>query len=330
MSMTETAVSPPRALVELARDMARRDDYTNFGFIAADWVTIVGIAALAHVGQNLALDALAALVIGSRMRALANLMHEASHYKLFRSRRLNAIAGRVLCAWPIAESLGVYTREHHLHHRTLWRSEVDPDRRLYRLTDTETASRPRMTFSHFAVHHVLLVVLLWHPGRRLLQDRRSLGRGLAMGAGSIGLFVTSPAIGTVVFLYWALPWFTTYQVIGYWAELAEHGGLLERGWDWGSRNWSGHALTRWLIGSHSADLYHLAHHWFPAVPHWRLAQLDRACRKLWPAYAGEIRCDGFFVARSVQGTSVLRDIWSGGEPLARVRPVALDSTTILS
>ncbi len=312
--MSRSTVRPPSPLVGAARRLARSDNHTNFLFIGVDWSIMVVAAALSQLAGGPLLYLLAVVAIGSRLRALANLMHEASHYKLFRNRTLNTVMGRVACAWPVVESLGVYTREHNLHHRTLWISDADPDRRLYRMTDTETASRPRMGFAQFLVLHVLLVLVPWQPTRRLLHDRRQLVRGLTLLAVSALLLVVVPSVGAMFALYWLVPWFTTYQMFGYWAELAEHGGLWERGWDWGSRNWSGHAVTRFLIAPHSTDLFHLAHHWFPAVPHWRLARLDRACQDLWPAYARELRCDGFFLSRSGDHTSVMRDMWSGGEP----------------
>lgn len=319
--MRNSVARPPALLVERARHLARRDNHTNFFFIAADWLLVAAAAAVGLLSGNPIIYVLSVVAIGTRMRALANLMHEASHHKLFLNRRLNSVAGHLLCALPVAESLRVYTQEHRVHHRTLWISDDDPDRRLYRLTDTETPARTRMSFGRFAVQHVLLVLVPWQPARRLLSDRRMRVRALILAGASVVLLLAAPAFGRVVVLGWVVPWFTTYQMIGYWAELAEHGGLWRKGWDWGSRNWSGHTVSRWLLAAHSTDLYHLAHHWFPAVPHWRLAQLDQACRELWPDYAQELRCGGFFLSRGDR-VSVLRDIWSGGDPVAVV-PTAL-------
>src|SRR3954447_17755224 len=161
--MRSSEVRPPRDLVQVARGLARTDDHTSFVFLGVDWAVTVTVVLLARVSGHSAAVGLAVLVVGTRMRALANLMHEASHYKLFRHRWLNIAAGRLLCAWPIAESFELYTREHHRHHRTLWISDDDPDRRLYRMTGTEAEARSRMSYLRFLVHHVLLVVVPWQP-----------------------------------------------------------------------------------------------------------------------------------------------------------------------
>jgi fatty acid desaturase len=254
------------------------------------------------------------IVIGTRMRALANLLHESAHRKLFAGRRRNAIVGAACCAWPLGIPYRAYVRLHRLHHKNLWQRDGDPDVGLYRLTDTEVAGRGRLSFRRFLVRHVVLVVVPVVPLRRFLFDGAGRGRLVGLGAmaatAAVGAGI-DPTAGQVILLYWLVPWLTTFQVFSYWAELGEHGGLRLAGWDWGSRNWSGSMITRWAIGSHSDDLYHLLHHWFPSVPHYRLRALDRHCQGWWEAYRSYGACGGFFVG-SKAGPSVLRDIWDGG------------------
>lgn len=308
---------PPADVKAAVRAASGRDNWRNALYLAADWL-VAGVAALVHLrwgGVLLYLVTLA--VLGTRMRALANLLHESSHYKLFANRRANRVVGRVLCAWPILVNYDRYIEQHRLHHRNLWRDNDDPDVGLYRLSDTEYASAGRMSYRHFLVRHVLLVVLPVQPLRRLAQDGSPwrLAARLASVLALVALcWYLSPALGAGLLLYWLLPWLTSYQMVSYWAELGEHGGLRARGWEWGTRNWSGNLLSRWAIGSHSDDLYHLLHHWFPSVPHYRLRDVDAICMRAWPRYCAEARCSGFFLG-SADGVSVLRDIWTGGTPV---------------
>lgn len=309
---------PPIDVRAAVRTASRRDNWRNAFFLAADWVVIGAVAAL-HLRYGGVLLYLVPLVlIGTRMRALANLLHESAHQKLFASRRINALAGRVLCAWPVFVGYDRYVRTHRLHHRYLWRSDDDPDVGLYRLTGTETASAPRLTYRAFLVRHVLGALVPVVPLRRLYATagRRNAATAVAAWAAVLGLaWSYAPPLAMGLALYWLVPWLTTYQTFSYWAELGEHGGLRGAGWAWGSRNWRGNLISRWAIGSHSDDLYHLLHHWFPSVPHHRLRRLDAVCRDAWPRYASEARCTGFFVAGAA-GTSVLRDIWAGGAAAA--------------
>jgi len=314
--LTKRPVAPPE-VSSLIRRLSQRDNWQNWLFLLGDW-TIIGAAIAVHLlapGPIVYLLVLA--VVGSRMRALANLLHEAAHFKLFRNRRLNDLAGRVLCASPIFVGYRKYVVDHKMHHRNLWKNSRDPDLALYELTKTVDASSGRTSFARFMVDHVVLVIVPAMPWRCLLRealrDRARLATVCLLVVTGAVLLSTGPtAVTDVVVFCWIVPWFTSYQTISYWAELGEHGGLKNYGWTWGSRNWRGNVLTRWLIGSHSDDLYHLLHHWFPSVPHYRLRSLDRKCRSQWFEYSYHSRCDGFFVGNRSR-TSVLRDIWRGGE-----------------
>jgi fatty acid desaturase len=320
-SLLKERPTPPPQVKSLIRPLSRRDDWLNWMFLAGDW-SVIAVAVTVHLlVPGPVVYFLAVIVIGSRMRALGNLLHEAAHLKLFRNRGLNDVVGRLLCASPIFAGYGRYVAAHKLHHRNLWRNAQDPDLPLYTMTRTETSSRDRESFAAFVGKHVLLVIIPVMPMRRLcrdtLRDRISLVSISTVAATGIVLpFFAPPLISQVVVFCWIIPWFTAFQYITYWAELGEHGGLRKHGWSWGSRNWRGNLVTRWLIGSHSDDLYHLLHHWFPTVPHHRLRYLDSTCRSEWAAYRVRSRCAGFFLG-SETGVSVLRDIWSGGEPVGR-------------
>lgn len=319
---------PPAAVTRALREVSGADNWRNTLFLAADWAVIAAAAAAHLILGGPILYTLAVIAIGTRMRALANLTHEGAHRKLFANRTANAVAARVCCAWPIFVDFARYEAAHRRHHQSLWRGEEDPDLALYRLTDTVRRSSDRMGFGRFLVRHVLLVVLLVMPARRAfeaLTARRFACAGVLAGAVA-GCWWTAPPVATGFVLYWLVPWVTTYQMCAYWAELGEHGGLSEAGHHWGSRNWRGSALTRWAIGSHSDDLYHLLHHWFPTVPHHRLRAFDEVCRATWPRYAQEDRCAGFFVGGRA-GTSVLRDVWSGGAVPDGQSPTVLPTTT---
>ena len=246
------------------------------------------------------------------MRAGANLLHEASHRKLFRNRPLNDAAGIVLLAWPLMCSFGRYARLHVLHHVYLWDKDSDPDTQLYFSTRTDGASDQRCGYAQFLLVNVGLVIVPIRPLLQFLvnlkdQPSRAL-KVFFVGALMIVASIRGWAVGSMLVRYWLVPFFTTYLAIGYWAELGEHGGLRSFGRRWGSRNWEGNPVTRWLIGSHSDDVYHLLHHWFPSVPHYNLRKLDRACSRVWPAYALQFRCGGFFLGNR-DTASVMHDIW---------------------
>jgi fatty acid desaturase len=310
---------PPPIVLSAVRKAGGRSNRQGTMYLAGDWALIAASISVHLLVGGVVVYLIAVVVIGVRMRALGNLLHEAAHGKLFTSARMNAVAGTVLCGWPLLMNFGRYAALHRMHHRYLWRDDRDPDLALYRLTGTETGSAGEVSFAAFLVRHVLLVIVPVMPWRRLISGWRRtrpvvwITSPLLLAAGLLAV----PTFTVDLLLCWLVPWLTTYQMCSFWAELGEHGGLRPAGHHWGSRNWRGNAVTRWVIGSHSDDLYHLLHHWFPAVPHYRLRSLDRICRQHWPEYAAHARCGGFFRGGR-DGVSVLRDIWVGGGPPARV------------
>jgi fatty acid desaturase len=316
MDTVRTAsTGPPVTVKKAVRTFSVQAKNRNWRYLVVDWAVIA-----ASIGVHIAVGGVlvyvvVCILIGSRLRALANLLHESAHYKLFPDRRANRIAGMMLCAWPTVTSYRRYVTLHRMHHSYLWNSEQDPDAALYRITRTQVGSVHRMPYRRFAAQHLLLAVIPVLPLWRLWCERRRDVQGLVVrlsaACGMAALVLFEPGMATFPLLYWFIPWLTSYQILRYWAELGEHGGLRSFGHDWGSRNWRGNAVTRWLIGSHSDDLYHLLHHWFPSVPHYRLRELDSICRLFWPEYDSHVRCTGFFVG-SARGVSVLRDMWLGG------------------
>ena len=86
------------------------------------------------------------LIIGSRQRALASLLHEAAHTTLFKSRILNITIGRVLCGWTILQSYGTYRITHVLnHHPKIGNDSIDPDL-VYMLEQGVYKSQSRSDF----------------------------------------------------------------------------------------------------------------------------------------------------------------------------------------
>ena len=68
------------------------------------------------------------VLIASRQQALFVLVHDAAHYRMFKARWLNDLAGRLL-AMPVGISMCTYRVVHRLHHNHLFERR-DPDMAL--------------------------------------------------------------------------------------------------------------------------------------------------------------------------------------------------------
>jgi fatty acid desaturase len=307
------AAIPKDVRRELVR-LRRPDNWRNLIFLGYDWTLIAGAAVAAESAKQgpfrWIVYFFAIVVIGSRQRGLMNLVHEASHRKLFRNRRLNDWGGRLLAAFPLLASLEAYVCSHCRHHGFLGDGEKDPKTKRYAQLGLIVAPRK---LRQFVRKHLLKPLLLGHVPFNVLgavdwkgEPRFERVARVVFWVVAIPLIVVA-GLGMDVLLYWVVPFLTTFQVIRYYTEMAEHAGLDTKDpWN-ATRNWTGSFLTRWLLAPHYDDSYHLVHHLFVWIPHYRLAVAHRILMQV-PEYAAGHHCDGFFFPRRPDAPPVVRDI----------------------
>lgn len=290
--------------------LKRLDNWRNVLYVGEDWLVVIGAVGAAEAARNSSLGPFALLfaivLIGSRMRALMNLVHQASHGQLFENEVLNRWVGRTLVAWPLLVSVVAYREEHQQHHVKLWDQLADPKvHRLVRLG--LVAPEPRRLA--FVIKHIVGPMTLLHAPRNVAgalgTSSERVGRSVFVvlcGAATVLLGVERELI-----LYWVVPYITSFQVMRYWAEMAEHSGLAsDRPWS-ATRNWTAALPIRWLLAPHS-DHWHLVHHLYSLVPHYRLAEAHRVLMRV-PQYADEgHHCDGLIFAHRPDAPSVISDV----------------------
>ncbi|MFL5245713.1 MAG: fatty acid desaturase family protein [Gemmataceae bacterium] len=76
---------------------------------------------------NIPVGLLAIVLIGAGQHRLTTLGHEASHYMLFRNRRLNELASDFLSMFPVWSTTHLYRMQHLAHHQFPNDPERDPD-----------------------------------------------------------------------------------------------------------------------------------------------------------------------------------------------------------
>lgn len=237
---------------------------------AAHPLSAVAIAWLSHrllrasTPLGLAALPLAWLFIGSRFRALGNMMHECAHGTFASGRRANRLFGHLLGFFDFT-SFPDYVREHLSHHRRLGDPDADLD---YRARRALFESLGPFGWSYLA--YALTLRHLPHFIRPVLFSRRdpalvALARvGFNVSLVGLAHFV----IGWPAFLlYYVVPYLTTYQVFRFLSDAVDHAGLMTQADELGrSRNhvhrW---AWVNWLVFPRQ-DQYHLVHHLFPRVP----------------------------------------------------------------
>ncbi|MCF5747679.1 hypothetical protein ALQ93_200034 [Pseudomonas syringae pv. pisi] len=245
------------------------------------------------------------LLIGSRQRAIASLLHEAAHLTLMSNRQLSRVIGEYLLAYPIFQNYEAYRRSHvKMHHHHLGNQLTDPDHRYY-IDSGLYAVSDRFDFF---LHHVLKSITLTNTSRYFIYlVKNRAGDIIAKPMQGIKLLLVHLTIFAIFWisvgplgylLFWLVPYFTAFQVIGWFSEISEHFGMFGVYDDEVkmTRNRFPMLIERIFIGMHG-DNYHLTHHLFPGVPYWNLSKAHQILMDD-PSYSeANNGCGGIFTAR---------------------------------
>lgn len=264
---------------------------------------VIALAIVATQGLGWIFYPVALVLIGSRQRALTTIVHEAAHGTLCRSKTLSFVLATVCSGYLIFQTQRAYQASHVAgHHGRFGDPEHDPDYRYMRSKGVyDIRDRKRLTWQLF-IKPCLLCNVPSYLGY-LVRDRSFSVRGGATNLENVALcaywlLVMSVALafgqGLNLLLFWFVPLLTTFQIIGWFIELAEHAPLMENEISLHTtRNRNSHWLELFLTGMH-AESYHLAHHLRPRVPFWRLKKLHQILLRD-PQYRDwDSRCGGIF------------------------------------
>lgn len=253
------------------------------------------------------------VLIGVAQHGLFILAHEAAHYRLLSSRTLNDLLGRLI-GMSGGVSMCTYRVTHRLHHNNLYGPE-DPDTAIHggyprgraylwkKLAQDLIGWNAWKTFAYFFGSPAIND----DTRRRMspLDDTSPQLRAAARGDrwGVVAFHLLAPVCawllgglqGLLVYLaLWTLPLLTTLQPILRLRAICEHGAVTDlsspltaarTNRTWGSpSNWIG----RFFLFPHHVN-YHLEHHLYPAVPHYRLPRLHQLLARKQALADAEVR-----------------------------------------
>lgn len=234
----------------------------------------------------------AVAIIAIQQHALFVLAHEAAHYRLFSNRRLNDAAGRAIGS-SAGISMCAYRVIHRLHHNHLYGPQ-DPDIALHggyprgkayllkKLATDLCGLTAWKTFRYF--FGVPAANVATNAAQRPLDDTSPALRRAALNDrwGVLACQIAAPLAllalggGEALLKYlvlWVVPAVTGLQAILRLRAIAEHGAPDNTDTPLtAARTNFGNAITRFLLFPHHVN-YHVEHHLFPAVPHYRLPAL---------------------------------------------------------
>jgi fatty acid desaturase len=251
--------------------------------------------------------ALSFFVIGSKQHALMVIMHDASHYRLLRNRRLNDLVSNLFCAFPTGMITSSY-RPGHLSHHVAPNSPYDPY--WVHLTQGGEYNFPmprRELWKLLCKDMTGLNLRTWWPGLRLwtgwayvFRDKEKFLDPSERAQFTVfwaTVLLVNAVFGTwLYFIFlWLLPMFTLMLALNRLRIIAEH-DLNKRGKDLEhTRHVDGNWLERFALAPLNVN-FHIAHHLFPSVPLYNLPKLhavlmrDSGFREegeIWKRYLGK-------------------------------------------
>ena len=256
---------------------------------------------------------LSIVVVGVQQHGLFILAHEAAHYRLFRQRGLNDAVGRTI-GMAGAISMCTYRVIHRLHHNNLY-TDDDPDTAIHggyprgtaylwkKIAQDAIGWNAWKTFAYFFGAPALNEETQ-RAARPLDDTSPQLRRAARIDRWFVVAFqVLAPLVCFVLggwrglaqyATFWLVPMVTVLQPILRLRAICEHGAVS----DFSSpltaarSNRSGggavNVLGRALLFPHHVN-YHLEHHLYPAVPHYRLPRLHRLLAEKGALDGAEVR-----------------------------------------
>ncbi|MER6343553.1 fatty acid desaturase [Streptomyces sp. NPDC001595] len=319
-----------REIQERARELNRLDNWHGIlGFLSdAFWITA---AVWLSLGVSYWFYPLTLVVVGSRMRALATLLHESAHGILAANRALNLVLGTALSAYPIFQTHYSYKKSHvATHHPKLGRPDVDPDLVFFIEQGVyEEGLTTRQRWMRLVVLPALgsrtLSVLKYLVVNRLgggakdataeesradhrIKARRDNIAFAAFWAVALSLLAYNGLLVEFA-LFWLVPYLTTFQIISWYIELAEHTPLVRDNSVnlYMTRNRKSRGLERFLTAMHREN-FHLDHHLDTRTPYWNIRKVHQL-RLEDPEYAAwDARMGGLFTKGPEGQESAIRQI----------------------
>lgn len=213
----------------------------------------------------------AAFFIGTRFRALSNLMHECSHYALTTDREWNNTFGRLLSI-PLLSSFDRFRHTHFSHHQHTGDSALDLDFLGYESFRFDEPLTRSAIFRHLRVTLTLRHVPSFVGKTFFVRSEPHVYNvlRLAYAAAILALLAFYGPLsveGFIVIGYLIIPYAITFQIINYWTDVVDHAGLFDNVDELlQTRN----AVIRnpifRAILFPRQDCFHLVHHLFPHVP----------------------------------------------------------------
>ena len=270
------------------RDFSRVSSWQTVTGLTGDWALIFIAFALVVCFPNPLTWIFSFVLIARQQLALAIMMHDAAHKRLFNSVAVNDLVGQLFCAAPLLFSMFSYRTLHLKHHQSPL-AQDDPDLSLiggYPISKDSfirKLARDASGISYFKFIRYFLYMANKTRSKGATADaavkRARESAPVSLIVGSIvlinSLLLAGLALVHQPWLYvtlWLLPAITALQVLLRIRGVAEHAGYEYNMNQMLSARTVTSSWQTLLFAPHSVN-YHIEHHVYPSIPHYNLGKV---------------------------------------------------------
>lgn len=275
--------------IELVRSLSKVNGYRTTAYLVLQWTIMMATFVVAARVHHPIGYVVAAIVIASRMQALGVLLHDATHFLLYKNRAINDIVSDLFVAFPLGLSTTLYRKTHFRHHRYT-NTEEDQDlaamqeeEEWYTWPKTKWGLWKTILRSTFGLNFLKGWVLYkhWAPWNNFTSPSfprrcRILYIGSMVTVYSFFAFALKMnTVATVCLMsVYTLAGITILNLANRLRATAEHLGTPGDHELNQTRTVVPNWIERFFIAPYGVS-YHLEHHLFPSVPGCRLPKLHR-------------------------------------------------------
>jgi len=248
------------------QDFIEQSNFRGFAALGRDWIAIFATVLFSIWADNFFVYLACVWIIGTFQYAIGEvLLHEASHYHLFKNRKLNDYL-KVLYTYPFFVTMPEY-RFYHKNHHYKMNTELDHVVEDYEIQGLNNPNKnmfwlwfvkPITGFGgYFYLRYQIRADPMKHPLQMLL-----------FWVPVVAVFAYFGRLDILLF-YWIVPLFWVFSSHLYWSEIAKHYNT-----ETGTRSDLG--IKNHIF--HNAG-YHSIHHQYPSIPWYLLPKAHRALCK---------------------------------------------------
>lgn len=283
---------------EEIKNLMQKSNWKGLLEVLETWAWITFAFVLVAVFPNVITVVIALFILGGKQLACAIIMHDTSHYSMFRTKSWNDFFGNWMGAYPIFHNVRQY-RPYHLQHHVATGTEDDPDINLTKgyptsapsmtrkfLRDLSGATGIKAYFGLFAMHLGILKYNLGNYIERITVHER----GYLFKNGIKNLFgpIVSNLIMFGIFYAFGKPWLylmwpaallSTNQFCLRVRAIAEHSVVEDTNDPMkNTRTTYANFLERLLFAPHHVN-YHLEHHFLIPAPSYNYPKMHKLLKE---------------------------------------------------